>query len=89
MKIIKKGILLEQIGLRLRKLKIENNKTSKELASLLHITPQAYGNIERGECDICITRLVLLASFYKIHLMELIPKEYLNFEDISILQVLS
>lgn len=76
MKTIKKGILLQQIGMRLRKLKIENDKTSKEVASLLNITPQAYGNMERGESDICITRLVLLAEYYNKSLMDLVPDEY-------------
>lgn len=73
--------LLHQIGMQLRKLKIENNKTSKELASLLNITTQAYGNIERGECDICITRLILLAEYYQKPLLDLIPHEYHNFKE--------
>ena len=67
--------------MRLRKLKIENNKTSKQVASLLNITPQAYGNMERGESDICITRLVQLAEYYNKPLQELIPDEYKNCED--------
>ena len=75
-----KQSLLRQIGLQLRKLKIEHNKTSKELASLLNITPQAYGNIERGESDICITRLILLAEYYQKPLLDLIPNEYRCFE---------
>jgi transcriptional regulator with XRE-family HTH domain len=78
MKTIKKGILLQQIGMRLKKLKIDSNKSSKEVASLLNITPQAYGNMERGESDICITRLVLLAEYYNKSLQELIPDEYQN-----------
>jgi len=81
MKAIKKGILLQQIGMRLRRLKIESNKTSKEVASLLNITPQAYGNMERGETDICITRLVQLAEYYNKPLQELIPNEFPNCEN--------
>jgi len=81
MRTIQKGILLQQIGRQLRRLKIENNKTSKEIASLLNITTQAYGNIERGESDICITRLILLAEYYKKDLVDLIPNEYRNFEN--------
>lgn len=78
MKTFKKGILLQEIGMRLRKLKIESNKTSKEVASLLNITPQAYGNMERGESDICITRLVQLAEYYNKPLQELIPNQSQN-----------
>lgn len=82
MKTFQKGVLLQQIGLQLRKLKVENNKTSKEVAAFLNITTQAYGNMERGECDICITRLILLAEFYKKSLGDLIPSQYQNFENI-------
>jgi transcriptional regulator with XRE-family HTH domain len=81
MKTFQKGILLQQIGMQLRKLKIENNKTSKEIASLLNITTQAYGNIERGESDICITRLIVLAAYYKKPLANLIPNDYRSFEN--------
>jgi transcriptional regulator with XRE-family HTH domain len=81
MKEFQKGIILKQIGLQLRKWKIEKNKTSKEIASLLNITTQAYGNIERGECDICITRLILLSEYYNKALVDLIPNEYQNFEN--------
>jgi transcriptional regulator with XRE-family HTH domain len=81
MRTLQKGILLQQIGMQLKKLKIENNKTSKEIASLLIITTQAYGNIERGESDICITRLILLAAYYKRPLADLIPREYQTFEN--------
>src|SRR4030095_10903773 len=80
MKTFQKGILLQQIGMQLRKLKIDNNKTSKEIASLLKITPQAYGNIERGKSDICITRLILLAEYYKKPLVELIPIDFRRFD---------
>jgi transcriptional regulator with XRE-family HTH domain len=81
MKAFQKEIILQQIGLQLRKWKIENNKTSKEIASLLNITTQAYGNIERGESDICITRLILLSEYYKKPLADLIPAEYQRFEN--------
>lgn len=37
--------------------------------------------MERGESDICITRLVQLAEYYKKPLQELIPNEYQNRED--------
>jgi len=80
MKPFQKGMILKQIGLQLRKWKIENNKTSKDIASLLNITTQAYGNIERGESDICITRLILLSGYYKKSLVDLIPREYQSFE---------
>ena len=81
MKNFQKGIILKQIGTQLKKWKIENNKTSKEIASFLNITTQAYGNIERGESDICITRLILLSEYYKKPLVDLIPEDYQNFQN--------
>ena len=49
MKTCVKEELLQSIGRQLRKLKINNDCTTKEIAAVLNITPQAYGNIERGE----------------------------------------
>ena len=48
----------------------------------MNITTQAYGNIEKGESDICITRLILLSEYYKKPLVDLIPDEYQNFKNI-------
>lgn len=87
MKTFQKGIVLKQIGSQLRKLKNENNKTSKELASFLSITTQAYGNIERGECDVCISKLIILAAYYKISISELLPEEYRDFRKNELLQL--
>src|SRR6478672_6628618 len=74
--------LLRAIGRQLRKLKTNNDSTTKEIAALLNITPQAYGNIERGASDICITRLILLSVYFKVSVCEMIPEEYRNFENL-------
>ena len=74
--------ILKLIGSQLRKYRIINNKTTKEIASILNITPQAYGNIERGETTICVTKLILLASYYKAPLSELFPEEYRDFRKV-------
>ena len=81
MKIFEKRIFLQQIGMRLRRLRVNHYKTNKAIAAHLNITPQAYGNIERGESDMCITRLIFLASYYEISVLELIPEEYRSFEN--------
>ena len=80
MKTIEQKILLKQLGKQLKKLKIENNTTTKEIASLLNITPQAYGNIERGDSGICVSKLIILAAYYKKPLIDFIPFEFRNFE---------
>lgn len=74
-----KNPLLRTIGIQIRKLRIINNKSTKEIASVLNITTQAYGNIERGETAICVTKLILLAAYYKILVIELFPEEYRGF----------
>ena len=81
MKTFEKKDFLQHLGKQLRKLKIENNMTTKEIAYHLNISPQAYGNIERGESDICITRLIDLPAFYKIPVAKLIPKKYRSFKN--------
>ena len=83
MKTCEKEPILFAIGDHLRKLRIINNKTSKEIAGILNITPQAYGNIERGDTAICITKLILLAAYYKTNIAELVPEKFRNFGDIE------
>ena len=86
MKTCDKEPILFAFGIQLRKLRIINSKTSKEIASLLSITPQAYGNIERGVSGICTTKLILLAAYYKISVLELFPEEYRDFRKTGALQ---
>jgi transcriptional regulator with XRE-family HTH domain len=89
MKTCDKEPILFAIGTQLRKLRIINSKTTKEIASILNITTQAYGNLERGETSICATKLILLASYYKINLTELFPEELRNFQNIEVSKKLS
>ena len=84
MKTCEKEPILFAIGDHLRKLRIINNRTSKEIAGILNITPQAYGNIERGDTAICITKLILLAAYYKTNIVELVPEKFRNFGDVKI-----
>src|SRR4030095_392201 len=83
MKTMEQKNLLKQLGKQLKKIKIDNNRTTKEIASLLNITPQAYGNIERGESGVCVSKLIILAAYYKKPLIDFIPFEYRNFESQS------
>ena len=89
MKTCEKEPILCAIGDHLRKLRIINNKPTKEIAGVLNITTQAYGNIERGETSICTTKLILLAAFYKINIAELFPEKFRNFRDSAISKDLS
>ena len=74
--------ILFAIGDHLRKLRIINNKPTKEIAGVLNITTQAYGNIERGETDICATKLILLSAYYRITISELFPEQLRDFRKV-------
>jgi transcriptional regulator with XRE-family HTH domain len=59
-----------------RHLKIQRDKTGKspkQIAALLGISATAYRNLERGESDICASKLLLLAGQYNITMDELLP----------------
>lgn len=70
-----RGVFLSKIGAHLRKLRLLHEKSSKEIASYLGITTQAYGNIERGKSDVCISKLLVLAAYYEKTIAELVPEE--------------
>lgn len=82
MKTCEKEPILFAIGDHLRKLRIINNKTTKEIAGILNITPQAYGNIERGETGICATKLILLTAYYRTTITEVFPGQFRDFRNI-------
>ena len=73
---LEKEKILLLIGNRIRKARLQSDKTSKEIAAHLKITTQAYGKMERGRCDICITRLLELARFHNTSVVKLLPDEY-------------
>ena len=75
---MEKENLLLSLGYTLRRIRLYQDRTRKELASLLKITPQAYGNIERGKSDICISKLILLSRFYEIPLINLLSHDFRN-----------
>ncbi len=49
-----------------------NGWTQEEIAEKLAMSPNGYGNIERGECEITLTRLEQLAQIFSIELSELL-----------------
>jgi transcriptional regulator with XRE-family HTH domain len=54
------------IGNRIKTLREEKKIERKKIASLIGITPQAYGNIENGKTDISGTHLIQLAEILKV-----------------------
>jgi transcriptional regulator with XRE-family HTH domain len=55
-----------KIGQTVRQLRLDNDWTQEEVASRLYICRDAYGEIERGKTDICISRLTQIANLYSV-----------------------
>ena len=75
---LEKEKLLLTIGERIRKTRLRRDKTTKEIAFHLKLTTQAYGNIERGRCDICVSRLIELSKLLGVSVIYFVPKELQN-----------
>ena len=67
--------LKKQIGLRIKQLRTGKGWSRQQAAIKLNMSPTTYGNIERGETDMCITWLVQVADIFGAGLSDL-----LNFE---------
>jgi transcriptional regulator with XRE-family HTH domain len=76
MKSFEKEQLLLSVGERIRKMRLLRDKTAKEIAAYLNITTQAYGNMERGKSDICISRLIELAKFFEEPLVKILSEDH-------------
>ena len=55
-----------KIGQAIKKLRLDNDWTQEEVASQLYICRDAYGDIERGKTDICVSRLTQIANLYGV-----------------------
>ena len=63
---------LEELGQRIYQLRISKNLTTKQMAPMISLTPEAYRNIEKGESDPSITTVLLICKALKIDLVELV-----------------
>ena len=55
-----------KIGKKLKELRTVNQWTQEQIAGQLHLTRNAYSDIELGKTDICISRLAQLANFFNV-----------------------
>jgi transcriptional regulator with XRE-family HTH domain len=62
---------LFQIGQRIYHHRVIKNITTKEIASKLSLSPEAYRNIEKGNCDFSITTFLMVTSLLKMDVWEL------------------
>jgi len=63
---------LKLLGQRIYHVRMLKNLTTKEIASTLSLSPEAYRNIEKGDCDVSFTTLLFIAKILGIDLAELI-----------------
>lgn len=60
--------LQNKIGKKIKELRVVNQWTQEQVAGQLHLTRNAYSDIELGKTDICISRLAQLAQFFGVDL---------------------
>jgi len=60
--------LQKKIGSEIKKLRLINEWTQEQIAEQLYICRDAYGDIERGKTDICLSRLAQIADFFGVEI---------------------
>jgi len=63
---------LEELGKRIYQLRILKDLSTKQMAPMISLTPEAYRNIEKGESDPSITTVLLICKALKVDFVELI-----------------
>lgn len=63
---------LSKLGERIYHHRVLKNLPTKEIAHMISLSPEAYRNIEKGETDISVTTLLLIAEILKVKCHELI-----------------
>ena len=61
-----------KIGERLKKLRLDNNKTMDELGKVLHVTRQNISDMEKGKAEIHLDQLFTLANHFECNVAYLI-----------------
>lgn len=83
--IMDENTLKRQIGLKIKQLRIIKGWSRQQAADELDMSVTGYGSIERGETDMCITRLAQIAEIFEIELSDLLgltEKNIFNFTKI-------
>jgi transcriptional regulator with XRE-family HTH domain len=62
----------EEIGLRIKKLRLEKGKSQEELGKVLSRSHAAISDIERGKTKLNVEDLLILAKFFGVNLSEII-----------------
>jgi len=61
----------------IKELRIKNNKTQADIAFILNLETSAYGKLERGNTDITLRKLEIIAAYFNMSVTDLIayPKK--------------
>lgn len=70
----------QQLGEKLKKARIDANKSQEALAQTLGLSRVTVVNIEKGRQKILVHNLVDAANFLEVKLSDLIPTEQINLE---------
>ena len=57
---------------RLRRMRTETDRTQKEVASYMGISQAAYSRLEKGEIEITLQKLFVLAELYSISVEKIV-----------------
>ncbi len=68
----------------IRELRIKNNKTQAEIAFVLDLDTSSYGKLERGNTDITLKKLEIIAAYFNMSVTDLIayPKKLISADNI-------
>lgn len=56
------------VGTRIQKLRKKNNETQKDLADIIHSTPNSISKLENGEMGLTFDNMLIIAEHYKVSL---------------------
>lgn len=68
-----------KIGEKFKKLRLDNNKTQKEIAEIIGTSQSVYGRYERGKLEIPNNLLVKLADYFEVSLDDIFERDTKNF----------
>ena len=66
--------LKKNICIKLRSLRREHGYSQQEVAERLHMSQNAYSEMETGKTKIDIEKIYMLAQFYKVPLYNILPE---------------
>lgn len=76
-------ILKKMLGANIKKIRLIRSIEVKKLCLDLQISPAAYSNIERGITDISVSKLVLLADYFRVSYEQILTFNPFTFDRVE------